>query len=199
MITTTFEECYETVMKHNAILKRTAPSAAQIPYKGFYEYTPNRQSIAAEARIDEKLMEILQSDQIAELKKLRKFCFVHDNGDDVETLNLRSEDTLSNIEDFSSFHAYHGLIGLPEEVKELHDAVMNNDPINILEESGDILWFLGQVLRSKGYTILDAMAANTAKLTKRYLEKAEGFTEKAFDNRNVAQEMQAVESAVKPS
>lgn len=38
----------------------------------------------------------------------------------------------------------------------------------ILNEAGDILWYLTALLHSQGYTILDCIKANTQKLAKRH-------------------------------
>ncbi len=185
--------------KHGEIVKLTAPSSEQIANKGFYDFSEAFTAIPTVniEKIDSLINSILNPEQLKELKELRKQCFKYDtphSGIDTETVT-RKTFAEQDVETFSGFHAYHGLVGLVEEVKELHEAVVKQDKINILEESGDILWFLGQVLRAEGLTILQALEANTKKLTKRYETiHGVGFSENSFDNRNIAQEMAAVES-----
>jgi NTP pyrophosphatase (non-canonical NTP hydrolase) len=75
----------------------------------------------------------------------------------------------------------HGAIGLSGESGELLDAVKKHilygkelDRVNILEESGDALWYLSLVLESVGSNFSEVMQLNQDKLEKRY---PGGFTE----------------------
>lgn len=93
----------------------------------------------------------------------------------------------------------HGAIGLATEVGELQDAIKRAmfygrplDAGNVVEECGDVLWYLALVLQSAGYTLEEAMAKNIAKLRARYPEK---FTADAALNRDLAREAQAMGSA----
>ena len=77
----------------------------------------------------------------------------------------------------------HYILGLGSETGELQDAVKKYlrdgrpiDPLNVLEECGDIMWYVGQLLAVYGFTFEQAMQANIDKLTVRY---PDGFTEAA--------------------
>ncbi len=70
----------------------------------------------------------------------------------------------------------HAVIGMSGEVGELTDAVKKYafynkkdlDFGNVLEECGDILWYMHLALKQCGLTFKMAMEHNIAKLTKRY-------------------------------
>lgn len=75
----------------------------------------------------------------------------------------------------------HGAIGISGEAGELMDAVKKHvlygkelDRANVLEESGDILWYMSIVLESVGSSFEEVMQLNQDKLDKRY---PGGFTE----------------------
>lgn len=52
----------------------------------------------------------------------------------------------------------------------------------ILDESGDLLWNLSQLLRASGFTLQDAAEYNIEKLRRRY---PDGFSQEASRNRKV--------------
>lgn len=69
----------------------------------------------------------------------------------------------------------HGLVGLATEVGEAQDMVKKHliygrpfDRVNILEEMGDILWYVALTLDSVGYKMSEAMERNIEKLNDRY-------------------------------
>lgn len=73
-----------------------------------------------------------------------------------------------------------GLRGLTDEVGEIASAVKKyleyNQPLNernVLEECGDAIWRIAQILDAIGMTVEDAMVANIAKLQIRYPTKYE--------------------------
>ena len=77
----------------------------------------------------------------------------------------------------------HAALGIAGEAGEVVDAVKKHwiygkplDVENILEESGDILFYVAALLIENGYTINDAMAHNIEKLAKRY---PTGYTDQA--------------------
>ena len=91
----------------------------------------------------------------------------------------------------------HGAIGMATEAGELLDAVKKalfyNKPLdktNLIEECGDILWYMAAVLKECGVTVDDCMERNIAKLEKRFPEK---FTEDKAENRDLAAERAALE------
>lgn len=79
-------------------------------------------------------------------------------------------------------------IGLGGEVGELqniikkylyHNAKRTETKEAILDEAGDVLWYLTMLLDSFDYTLLEAMAFNAKKLKKRY---PDGFETEEFDD-----------------
>ena len=72
-------------------------------------------------------------------------------------------------------HRLHMAIGISGEAGELLDAIKNAtiyrkplDIANIVEECGDLLFYISGMLDSIGVDIESAMAANTSKLSIRY-------------------------------
>ncbi len=91
----------------------------------------------------------------------------------------------------------HGLLGMTSEVGEIADMTKGHlvygkdfDRPNVLEECGDVLWFLAVTLDACGYSLVDAMQANIAKLTARF---PDGFTQEKAVNRNLLAERRALE------
>lgn len=77
----------------------------------------------------------------------------------------------------------HASMGIAGEAGEVIDAVKKTwiygkplDRENILEECGDLLFYISALLTQTGYTLDDAMNANMDKLKKRY---PEGYTDEA--------------------
>lgn len=71
--------------------------------------------------------------------------------------------------------ALHGALGVSSEAGEIADAVKKAimygrklDKTNLIEEVGDMLWYLNLVLEAADATFTDAMEFNIAKLAKRY-------------------------------
>lgn len=105
---------------------------------------------------------------------------------------LTKVDTETNLD-----RLLHGSIGLATEAGELQDAVKRDliygqplDRVNVIEECGDVLWYLVLILTAVGSTLEEAKARNIAKLRKRYPEK---FTEAQALNRDYTEERQALE------
>jgi NTP pyrophosphatase (non-canonical NTP hydrolase) len=75
----------------------------------------------------------------------------------------------------------HGALGISGEAGELLDAVKKHvmygkelDRANVLEELGDLAWYMAIALEAVGSNFSEIMALNQAKLEKRY---PGGFTE----------------------
>lgn len=90
----------------------------------------------------------------------------------------------------------HAAIGICTEVGELQDALKKDfiyrkdyDTANIIEEFGDILWYVAVGLDGLGVTLEEAMEKNIAKLRARYGEK---FTQEAALNRDLEKEREAL-------
>lgn len=86
----------------------------------------------------------------------------------------------------------HGAIGIASESGEILDQLKRHvyygkdfDKVNILEEAGDILFYVAQILDACGYKLSDAMQKNIDKLTKRYGDK---FTQEAANHRDLEAE-----------
>ncbi len=77
----------------------------------------------------------------------------------------------------------HAAMGISGEAGELVDAVKKHwvygkplDTENVLEECGDVLFYLVAMLNECGFSLIDAMEHNEAKLAKRY---PDGWSEQA--------------------
>lgn len=74
----------------------------------------------------------------------------------------------------------HGAVGICGEAGELMDAVKKAivygkklDEDNLVEELGDIMWYVGIILKAKNISMSDVLEKNVAKLAKRYPEQYE--------------------------
>lgn len=91
----------------------------------------------------------------------------------------------------------HYLVGLCTETGELQDQFKKHvmygkelDRVNIIEESGDLIWYLSRLLELVGSSFEEIMEKNNAKLKARYGDK---FTEFAALNRNLEAERKILE------
>lgn len=91
----------------------------------------------------------------------------------------------------------HAVLGLTSEVGELADALKKHliygkalDLVNVIEETGDVLWYEALALAAVKGQLSDAMAKNIAKLQKRFGDK---FTEQAALNRDLPAERKILE------
>ena len=119
-------------------------------------------------------------------------------------LNGLSSTALENhFKQFVSENNYndliHGIIGTAGEAGELVDALttailthVNVDRINIIEEVGDVLWYLALTLRAVNSTFDEAMELNIQKLRKRYPEQ---WSQEAVLNRDLEGEREVLEQA----
>lgn len=97
------------------------------------------------------------------------------------------EDVIARIDDNEARLLHHS-IGISGESGELLDAIKKHifygaplDVENIIEECGDILWYMTRLLAAVDYTLEDAMGYNNDKLNnKRY---AHGYSDKAAHDR----------------
>lgn len=91
----------------------------------------------------------------------------------------------------------HYSLGLAGEAGEIVDTVKKTlrdgkvlDKVNLVEEAGDILWYLTNLLSAVDSSLEEAMKKNIAKLEARY---PEGFTEQAGIDRDVVKERRILE------
>jgi NTP pyrophosphatase (non-canonical NTP hydrolase) len=109
--------------------------------------------------------------------------FVDDHADQVDGVNMA--------------RLIHAALGTCTEVGELQDMIKKHliynkpfDKVNVLEECGDVLWYLALALDASGYTLEECMERNIAKLRKRFPER---FTTEHALARNLTAERQALE------
>ena len=78
-------------------------------------------------------------------------------------------------------HIIHAHMGISSEAGEIGDCIKKHfiygqhlDTVNLIEECGDILWYVSLMVSACGSTMEQVMEINIEKLKKRYPEK---FTE----------------------
>ena len=86
----------------------------------------------------------------------------------------------------------HGAMGLCTEAGELQDTLKKHifydadlDKGNIIEECGDVLWYVAEILNALNMPMQDVMQKNIDKLAVRYPEK---FVSKNALNRDIEKE-----------
>lgn len=91
----------------------------------------------------------------------------------------------------------HGMIGVCTEAGELQDMVKKAliykkplDKVNVMEECGDLLWYIALCLDAAGYTMSECMERNIDKLRIRFPDK---FTFKGANNRDLDAERASLE------
>lgn len=92
----------------------------------------------------------------------------------------------------------HGLLGVQSESGELADALKKTlyygqplDLVNVVEEIGDICWYLAILADACGTTLEQCQRRNIAKLRQRYPDK---FTEAEAATRDLQSEREALEA-----
>jgi len=91
----------------------------------------------------------------------------------------------------------HYVLGIGTEAGEIQDAAKRAviygqelDQVNLVEEVGDILWYVSRLLKLVGSSFDEAMEKNNEKLKARYGDK---FTEHAALNRDLDKEREVLE------
>lgn len=102
------------------------------------------------------------------------------------------------LESDTPLRLLHGVLGLVTEAGELAEAVKHHvfdhavlDRTNVLEELGDMFWYLALMIRVMGGDPEEILGVNIAKLAARYPEK---FSEYAALNRDLDKERKILES-----
>lgn len=113
----------------------------------------------------------IESDPAAFLAALREFEFV-------QNLSAKTHPSLFDMGAVLGVNGelVHGAIGLATEGPEILDHIKKAifgrlsaiDHDHILEESGDLFWYLWLVLRSQGYSMIGMLNMNSEKLRTRY-------------------------------
>lgn len=101
------------------------------------------------------------------------------------------------LQDTGTIRLLHAMIGMCTESGEIQDQLKKHifygkqiDKTNLVEEIGDLLWYVGVMSSELGVDISEAMEKNIAKLRARYGDK---FTEAAALNRNLDAERKILE------
>lgn len=91
----------------------------------------------------------------------------------------------------------HGVMGLCTEAGELQDQLKKHifygkelDVVNIVEECGDLFWYLAETLTAIDEKFIDVMQKNIDKLRARYPDK---FSEDKALNRDLSKERKVLE------
>jgi NTP pyrophosphatase (non-canonical NTP hydrolase) len=111
----------------------------------------------------------------------------------------QARDNFDNHETVRIFHAILGMVTEAAELMEmLRDHIFSGMPIdmqNLIEETGDSLWYHALIAKACGFATFDEfMASNKAKLTKRY---GTTWNQEGALNRDTAAEMEALEGGLK--
>ena len=79
-----------------------------------------------------------------------------------------------SVRDRNNFDIIHAAFGLASEVGEIADAMKRDmaygkpyDPVNLMEEAGDILWYVSLLCNGLGITLQQCAEMNIAKLLER--------------------------------
>lgn len=85
----------------------------------------------------------------------------------------------------------HAWLGIVSEIPEIAEAIVNNDTVNIGEESGDVKYYLAVLDDAAGFKSSEIAEANRRKLlTGKNARYRHGFSEDAAVNRNVSAEQE---------
>lgn len=116
---------------------------------------------------------------------------------DYQAVALRTAKPLS-----FEMNLMHAGLGLSSEAGEIASAIKAHtiygkelDIINVIEEAGDILWFLTLLCNTLGLTLEEVAAANISKLSARYPNLS--FDAGHAINRDLGAEAKALSSAIK--
>ncbi|WP_053764351.1 nucleoside triphosphate pyrophosphohydrolase family protein [Leptospirillum ferriphilum] len=115
-------------------------------------------------------------------------------GDEIKTEGSQTHLDPSRI-DTNLLHAVIGVLTESVEILEALQGAMQGNPldrVNLMEELGDIEWYMAMAYRSIGTTPGNVREINIAKLKARYPEK---FTEEHAINRDLIQERYVLENS----
>jgi len=101
------------------------------------------------------------------------------------------------LQDLGTIRLLHAMIGLCTESGEFQDMVKKHifygkeiDKVNLIEELGDLMWYMAVAADELGVSFEEIMEKNAAKLAARYKG---GFSEKKATNRNLKTERKILE------
>lgn len=118
----------------------------------------------------------------------------------IDTLENKDFETLQKrFSEVDNIRLLHAVIGMCTETGELQDAIKRKllygkdlDTTNMIEELGDVMWYLGLACNVLGVSLEQVMETNWNKLKTRYGNKLE-FSENAAINRNKDLERKVLE------
>lgn len=113
---------------------------------------------------------------------------------------LEIDSVLARLAQRDTVRLLHGSFGIGSESGEVLDAIKRFvfygkpvDRINLIEEAGDLLWYINLILDAVGSDLNEAKERNIAKLKARYGDK---FTEAQALNRDLTKERAVLEAEV---
>jgi NTP pyrophosphatase (non-canonical NTP hydrolase) len=143
----------------------------------------------------------------ATMDQLKKFAFYGKAPDSFQNLHTWAEEfgvglcvspeVAARLNDLKIQRLLHVGSGLQTEASEFNEALLNYilqgksiDDVNLMEELGDVLWYLGIGCRVLGTTVLTLLRQNIAKLFVRYRSK---FTIAGAIDRDLSSERATLE------
>jgi NTP pyrophosphatase (non-canonical NTP hydrolase) len=112
---------------------------------------------------------------------------------------IRTEATLLPDLDSPTARLLHAAIGLGTESGEMLDAIKKHlfygkplDKVNLIEEMGDLCWYMAIAMDALGTNFHEVQKANIEKLKARFPDR---FTEEQASNRNLELERHILENA----
>lgn len=100
--------------------------------------------------------------------------------------------------EFDDKRVVHAIVGICTEAAELANALLESkdnplDAVNVAEEVGDVMYYIGMLCDAMGFTVDQSIDAIERKLRKRY---PEGFSTARAVNRDTATERSELEDAL---
>ena len=99
--------------------------------------------------------------------------------------------------EYDTLKVLHAIMGIATESGELMDAMKKFliygkplDDVNLMEEAGDLFWYVALLAHAVGFTFEDSFEKNIAKLKARYPNR---FTEHDALNRDLNKEREILE------
>lgn len=113
------------------------------------------------------------------------------------TANRDMAPVMARLQDPSTVRLLHAMIGLCTESGEFQDMVKKHifygkeiDKVNLVEELGDLMWYIAVAADELGVSFEEIMEKNVAKLAARYKG---GFSEEKAGNRDLKTERKILE------
>jgi NTP pyrophosphatase (non-canonical NTP hydrolase) len=121
--------------------------------------------------------------------------------DFIKSVELRESNDFAKIaerfQDHGTIRLVHAMIGMCTESAEIQDQMKKHlmygkdiDRTNLIEELGDLMWYIGLACSELGVSLEKVMEINNAKLAARY---GDVFTEQAALERNLNKERAILE------